>query len=98
MAQFDYYRLSDGSLALDCQAEVLDYLTTRFAVPLWPENSAPDVAVRLNPKFLVDGESHAMVTQYAAVLPVSELTSKVGSLDAERYQIMAALDMLITGY
>ena len=36
MARFSAHRLSDGSWVLDCQADLLDHLTTRFVVPLIP--------------------------------------------------------------
>lgn len=99
MARFDVYRLRVGpGYVVDCQANLLNNLKTRFVVPLTPVSSAPPAARRLNPLFDIDGEPHAMVTQFAASIPVKELGEKVCSLEEHDMAIMNALDMLITGY
>ena len=53
MARFCVYSGPDGSLLLDCQADVLDHLNTRLVVPLISPDSAPIAAVRLNPAFQI---------------------------------------------
>lgn len=97
MAKFDVYRTTDGWLALDCQANTLRHLNTRLVVPLMPSDEAPVAGDRLNPRFDIEGEV-VMVTQFAASLPVAELSNRVCSLIDEEYAIGAALDMLISGY
>ena len=98
MARFDVYRLADGSYALDCQADTLSYLNTRFAVALWPPDEAPVAATRLNPTFEIEGQPVIMVTQFAAALPISELRERVTSLSAEHFKIIGALDFLTGGF
>ena len=98
MARFDVYRLASGSLVLDCQADILSSLKTRFVVPLLPVEEAPHPAARLNPIFSFGGESHVMVTQFAAAMPLKEVTEAIASLEAEEVAISNALDMLLTGY
>lgn len=98
MARFAVYPGSDGSLLLDCQADVLDHLNTRFVVPLMPPNSAPIAAARLNPSFEIEGDPYVMYTQYAASIPASDLRQRIVSLEDQSFSIMNALDMLITGY
>ncbi|RDE04846.1 CcdB family protein [Sphingomonas aracearum] len=98
MAKFDVYRTPDGWLALDCQADTLNFLTTRLAVPLVPKGDAPQPVDRLNPMFVVDGEAVMMVTQFAAALPNTELRHLVTSLATHEYEIGSALDMLISGF
>ncbi|UZK68560.1 CcdB family protein [Sphingomonas sp. S1-29] len=98
MARLDVFELSDGLRVLDCQSEELDYLTTRFIVPLVPLADAPKPAARLNPVFDIAGEPHMMVTQFAATMPTRDLTNLVGSLGNEHFVVIAALDMLISGY
>jgi len=96
MARFDVYHCP-GAYLLDCQANVLDFLATRFVVPLIPADQTP-CAARLNPVFSVQGESVVMATQLASAVPVRELGPWVASLADEHDRIMNALDMLMTGY
>lgn len=99
MAKFDVYRLPGGQgYLLDCQADLLSGLNSRFAVPLLPVDAAPQPAARLNPLFEIEGKPHIMVTQFAATVPVSELKARVMSLGDEAFTISNALDMLISGY
>lgn len=98
MAGFCVYSGPDGSLLLDCQADVLDHLNTRFVVPLMTPDSAPIAAARLNPSFEIGEDRYVMYTQFAASIPASDLKQRVASLEDEAFRIMNALDMLITGY
>lgn len=99
MARFDVYRRSgEIGYLLDCQADILDDLNTRFVVPLLPPDHAPRAGERLNPSFQVDGGAVVMVTQFAASVPVADLDQRVASLVGEQVAIMNALDMLLTGY
>ena len=99
MARFDIYRAKDmPGYLLDCQANVLDDLSTRMAVPLLPPDYGPPVARRLNPTFAVDGETMVMFTQYMSSIEARELGRLVGSLADQHEAIMNAIDMLLTGY
>lgn len=99
MAKFDVYRLKgSNACVLDCQADLLEGLNTRFVVPLLPEDEAPKPAARLNPIVEVDGRRLVMVTQFAAAVPVRELGDMVVSLANEQDVIGYALDMLISGF
>jgi toxin CcdB len=96
MARFDVYR-GAGTYLLNCQADFLDYLETRFVVPLLPASGTPR-ADRLNPIFTVEDEPVVMATQLASAVPRRELGGKVTSLSDEHTRILDALDMLISGY
>jgi toxin CcdB len=98
MARFDVYGLRGGGLVLDCQADLLSDLKTRFVVPLLLEGEAPRPAERLNPVFYFAGASYVMATQFAATVAVSELTDLLGSLKRDEFAIVNALAMLLTGY
>lgn len=98
MARFDVYRLRGGGLVLDCQADVLASLRTRFVIPLLPVAEAPRPAERLNPVFELEGTSHVLVTQFAATVRTAEMSAPVASLKSEEIRISNALDMLLTGY
>ena len=51
----------------------------------------------MNPAFEVAGERFVMVTQFAAAVPLRDLRSTGLSLDARQYEVIGALDMLLTG-
>jgi toxin CcdB len=95
MARFDVYLLRDGSMVVDCQADFLNDIGTRFVVPLLPRGEGPGPNVRINPEFEVHGERLVLVTQLAATVRTSELRSRVTSLMDEDYRITGAIDVLI---
>jgi toxin CcdB len=94
MARFDVHRLVDGGMVIDCQADFLDDIGTRFVVPLVPPGESPPDNPRLNPRFAVNGEMLVMVTQLASTLRTVELRSRVVSLDHEHVRIINAIDVL----
>ena len=64
MARYDIYAWTGSpGLLLDCQANVLNGLNTRFVVPLLPVGIAPVEGRKLNPRFNIGGKPYAMVTQ-----------------------------------
>ena len=98
MAQFDVYASRSGDeLLLDCQSDLLDHFDTRFVVPLVPTQTAQKLP-RLHPVFEVAGEQHILATQLAAAVGLEELGPRVGTFADRRYDILNALDVLLTGY
>ena len=98
MARFDVYPgLAGDSYLLDCQADVLSGLATRFVIPLVPAGAAPR-ADRLNPVFRIESENVVMATQLAAAVPARDLAKPIVSLADQQPAIMNAIDMLLTGY
>jgi toxin CcdB len=99
MARFDvYHQPGENGYLLDCQADILDILNTRFVVPLLLPDNSPLAGARLNPSFTIEGSQTVMYTQFAASIPVRDLGEHVCSLADEHATIMNALDMLLTGY
>ena len=99
MAKFDVYSRPQGrGYVIDCQADLLKDLNTRFVVPLLPADQAPKPAARLKPMFEIEGQPHVMVTQFAAAVPVSELRTRTMSLAEHDIAIGNALDMLVSGF
>ncbi|WP_240047664.1 CcdB family protein [Sphingomonas panacisoli] len=93
------FRLKDSDeLLLDCQSDVLSDLDTRFVVPLLPVADLPRAISRLNPVFDIDGEHRVMATQGAATIPRRMIGERIRSLVEQHDVVIAALDMLITGY
>lgn len=99
MAKYDVYHQPSGDgYLLDCQADLLSNLNTRFVVPLFPAEVAYRTAPRLNPVLNVGGEPHVMVTQFAGSIPVRALGERVTSLIDQDLAINNAIDMLLSGY
>jgi toxin CcdB len=99
MDRYDVYRNKFGSgFILDVQADLLSGLNTRVVVPLVPISDAPKLAKYLNPRFEVAGEEVAMMTQFLAAIPESELTTQVDNLSQFHHEISSALDMLFSGF
>lgn len=62
-----------------------------------PLDRAPKPAARLNPLIEIEGQTLSMVTQFAGSVPASNLKEVVCTLDARRYEIIGAVDILIGG-
>ena len=98
MAQFDVHQSPHGgTLLLDCQADLFDHFGTRFVIPLLPSEGKPKMD-RLHPVFAISGEQHLLATQLASAVGLDDLGPKIASLADQRYEIMNAIDMLLTGY
>ena len=98
MARFDVFRTSDDAIVLDCQSDFLSHLQTRIVVPLLPPALEPKVAERLNPTFVIGGELHVLYPQFMAALPENNLIERITSLQDRDFEIIAALDILLSGF
>jgi toxin CcdB len=101
MAQHDVHRnvRSTGTqipFLLDVQADLLQHLMTRVVIPLRPEGTMVPAGM-LNPIFTVEGQRLILATAELAAVPITSLGPRVASLEAQRYDIIAAIDLLITG-
>jgi hypothetical protein len=56
-----------------------------------------DAGTGLNPRFKVDGQVLHLFPQGAATVPASDLRRQVSSLVDDRFTILNAIDMLLTG-
>lgn len=95
MARFDVYRLADGAMVVDCQADFLSDIGTRFVIPLGPRGGGAPPNPRIDPQFEIEGDELVLVTQLASTVRTSELKSRVTSLDREHLRITGAIDVLI---
>lgn len=98
MARFDVHRLADGVLVLDIQADLLSDFKTRVVAPSLPAKTTPRSLERLHPIFEIDGQDYVIATHLIAAVPLHELGPVVASLADRHEAIMAAIDMLVTGY
>ena len=82
---------------VDVQAELHGRLATRV-VPLTPRSRYGAAPIsRLAPLVKVRGEEYVIVVPMIAAVPRSSLGEVVGSLAPRRADMLAALDLLITG-
>lgn len=98
MARFDVYRTVNSNFVVDYQADFLDYLRTRFVIPLFDPLVEAKVSERLNPAFDIDGDRYVLYPQFAASIPVGDLQQRIGTLADQYLTIVDAFDMLTSGY
>lgn len=105
MPQFDVHENIDpGSRAetpylLNIQADVLSVLVTRLVVPLRSASAHHDRAItRLHPRVEVLGEPYIAFVSEMAAIPESSLGPVQASLSDYRTEIIAACDLLLTGF
>ena len=85
-------------LLLDVQSDLIADLCTRVVVPLCPASAMKGKLIKtLMPVFEIDGEQYTMLTPQLAGVSKQQVGSKVADLAKSRDEIMAALDLLITG-
>lgn len=83
---------------LDIQSELLSELRTTIVIPLSPtEKAAPISLSRLNPAFILNGESFTAMTQDIAGIDRNQLGAQAHDLSAYRSEIIAAVDFVLSG-
>jgi toxin CcdB len=82
---------------VDCQADTLRDIGTRIVAPLLPQSRVSQVLPRLHPAIEFEGEALLLVTHLLSAIPTRELGPAVGSLADREYEVLNALDMLLTG-
>ena len=103
MAQFDLCQNQNPETRervpylLDVQANFLDRLSTRVVIPVMRVSDVGRPAQHLNPVFDIDGVAMMLITPELAGVSVKTLGPKVASLEDRRYDVIAALDFLLTG-
>lgn len=105
MAQFDIYLNSDESTRdrapylLDLQSDILSDLATRVVIPLRVGSDEEPWAIsRLHPVIVVGEESYLAVVSELAAVAGSILGRRVGDARHCRTELLAAVDLLITGF
>ncbi len=105
MPQFAVYRnknpKSKGEIPylLDIQSDLLGELRTRVVVPLYHKKSTRiKPMTRLTPELEIEGRKLILMTPQLAGVSMKDLGEPVGNLKQNRPEILAALDMLITGF
>jgi toxin CcdB len=104
VAQFTVFRnknpqsLSAVPFLLDVQNDLLSDLETRVVVPLSPALAMKGKTLgQLMPVLEIEGERFVMLTPQMAGIPKSELGAPVTRVEHHRFEIIAAIDFLLTG-
>jgi len=105
MPQFTVYRnknpKSKGEIPylLDVQSDLLGQLRTRVVIPLYQKKSTHiKPMTRLTPEFEIESRKLILMTPQLAGMLMKALGEPVGNLKQNRAEILAALDLLITGF
>ncbi len=105
MPQFAVHRNRNAAtrtrypLLLDVQSDLLAGMGTRVVIPLVLLSALGESALTtLTPALTVEDERYAALTPQLAGIAASELGAIVADVSRERSSILAALDLLITGY
>lgn len=84
---------------LDVQNDLLAGLDTRMVIPLIRESSFKGSGITtLTPKLAIHGETLLLLTPQMAATKKNLLTDEVHDLGDFRYEILAAINLLIEGF
>lgn len=83
---------------LDIQNDLLSDLETRVVIPLTPVSAMKGKALGpLMPVLDIEGQRFVAITPQIAGIPKSELGTPVTRVEQYRFEIIAAIDFLVTG-
>jgi toxin CcdB len=83
---------------VDVQSDLLDGLNSRVVIPLSLDKATDKTnAKNLCPIFDIEGKKYILLTHQMTSVPVSLLKKNSGSLEKYRYEIIGAIDILLTG-
>lgn len=104
MSQFMLYLNEDGSsneaypYFIDIQNILLSDLNSRIVIPLSPHTALNNTdAKKLCPIIEIDGIDFVLLAHQMTSVPKSILKSEITSLERQRYKILDAIDILISG-
>lgn len=105
MARFDVYANADAQsrrlypYLLEVQADLLRDLPTTVVIPLALPSAVDNLPTSgLNPEFTIAGKRLLAMTQELSAIQRRALGKKAVSLAHEQTLILAALDLLLSGY
>ncbi len=83
---------------IDVQNDLVNDLNSRVVIPLSSQDSLKNLNVkRLCPTIEIDQGIFVLLTHQMTSVPCSALKNKVTSLKHYRYEILSAIDLLLTG-
>lgn len=103
MRQFDVHINASGRLdglvpyLIVLQADLLRHLDLVVVAPLWKRSSFGQQLNRLHLQATIGSEAHVLEVNGLASLERRMLGERVANLEAQRHEIIGALDFLFTG-
>lgn len=104
MKQFTLYRNENENSKkaypyfVDVQSDLLDELNSRIVIPLSTPGALNNLnANKLCPIIEIDEGAFVLLTHQMTSVPYSALRREVTSLENYRYEILGAIDLLLTG-
>lgn len=104
MEQFTLYKNENKATKktypylINVQNDILNELNSRIVIPLSPYTALDKTnAEKLCPVIDVENESFVLLTHQMASVPKASLKQKVISVENHRYEILGAIDFLLTG-
>ncbi len=104
MSQFRAYKSHNTGnqhipYLLDVQNDLLEGLDTRMVIPLIRESNFKGSGITtLTPKITINGETLLLLTPQMAGMSKHLLTEEVCNLSDFRYEILAAINLLVVGF
>src|SRR5690242_16538846 len=84
---------------LDVQSDLLSELATRVVIPLYQRKALNLKPIKqLMPEFDIGGKKFILMTPQLAGIFTKDLGEPAGDLQEHRAQVIAAIDLLITGF
>lgn len=103
MAQFDLYRNPNPAARkhapylLNLQSDHLEHIATRLCAPVKSAKISSKPIVGLMPEIEIEGELFFVYMQEIAAVPASVLGLRAASAARYRFQLIAAVDLLVSG-
>jgi len=104
MEQFTLYRNENKNSKkaypyfVDVQSDLLEELNSRIVIPLSSQKILNNInAKKLCPIIRIDDDSFVLLTHQMTSVPRTTLKKKVSTLEQYRYDILRAIDLLLTG-
>ena len=83
---------------VDVQNDLLSDLNSRIVIPISTQKALNNLnAKRLCPVIEIDGNTFVLLTHQITSVPCSILKKEVATLEHYRYDILGAIDLLLTG-
>ena len=103
MAQFDIHRNPNPAarrhapFIVNLQSDHLEHLATRLCAPAKSRKTSSTPIAGLMPEIEIDGERYVVFMQETAAVPAAVLGLTIASVALNRFQLIAAIDLLFSG-
>jgi toxin CcdB len=104
MEQFTLYRNENKNSKkaypyfVDVQNDLLEELNSRIVIPLSSQKTLNNInAKKLCPVIEINEGAFILLTHQMTSVPCSVLKKKITTLEKYRYEILGAIDLLLTG-